>query len=246
MSASLFFLLNVLLATFIVHLSAEEINHEPSVKMSDDLAQMLSQNSLISTRANAIMVQNLQRKVADTTCNPNVCFALDGGDQVGASDFKRQLEFVQLVAAIVGVDERSVFSAVQYTQPIKPISRATGDTDRFLLRTENVQQQASGNSLIKTGLDWCITQTGESPIDVNKVVVLADARSKFVGNAVRLSRRFRNSSRGNAVCMVGVGFRGNIGFLRRITGTRSRVFTINQYFELIDVIDQLVFEICGV
>jgi len=79
--------------------------------------------------------------------------------------------------------------------------------------------------------------------DVNKIVVLADGRS-FFRDAEGIARRFRRRNEGNAICAVGIGFGNRTRFLRSITGSRNRVLRINGYFELLDIIDQLVAEIC--
>jgi len=206
---------------------------------------MLPDNTLLEQPGAMAMVEELREEiVAQGTCNANVCFALDGSRRISSTNYRRVQDFVQLVTAIVGVDTRAAFAAVQYGRRIRPISRLTNDVDSFLKDVDNSVSLRARRSFLVDGLSFCIHELWPRTEDVNKIVILGDGRSPRGGNPVPLARRNRRPRGNMDICAVGVGF-GNPRRLRRITGSSSRVLAIDGYFDLLDIIDQLVAEICG-
>lgn len=222
------------------------LSQTPTPSVVEPVEEVLQpDNVFIQQPSNVQTFDTLQEQAVSNGCNPNVCFMLDGGRFVDDEQYKIQRDFVTLIAAIVGADVRSGFASVQYTRPIRPISLFTTDTEQFLLTTDASQRRGTPASLIDSGMRFCIRQLRGNPEDVNKIVIIADGRSFFRGNPQGVARRFLRQSRGHAICAIGIGFGEDIRFLERITGGANRVFDLNGYFELLDVIDQLVAEICG-
>ena len=208
------------------------------------LEEIIPGNSLIASPEALLRARGLRQMVtAQGTCNPNVCFALDGSGSVSEGEFEAQRDFVTLVAAIVGADTDAAFAAVQYGLRNIAISSLTNDVDSFLLDVDASELARADRSFIAAGLGFCINELRPRPEDANKIVLIGDGESNFGGNPIPIARRFRQPRGNGAICAVGIGFR-NLRVLRRITGSRSRVLDIDEFFELLDILDQVVFEIC--
>jgi len=209
------------------------------------LQSILPHNSLIATPEALLIARGLRQRVINQgSCNPNLCFALDGSGSITTADYTAQKEFVELIAAIVGVDTDAAFAAVQYGLRNIGISSLTNDVDEFLLDVAASNLASAPRTFIAAGLGWCIQELRARPEDANKIVLLGDGRSNFGGNPVPIAKKFRKPVGDGAICAVGIGFRDR-RVLKRITGSRTRVLAIHDYFELLDILDQVVTEICG-
>lgn len=171
-------------------------------------------------------------------CNPNVCFALDGSGSVNSDDFRAQKEFVELAAALIGVDRSAHFASVQYTRTLHEISPLTNNQDSFLVRVNNARAKG-GATFVPAGLAYCVKELYHRREDANKIVLLGDGRNNFgSGSLTGPLRRFRGE-----VCAVGVG-NINKHNLIKIAGHPSRVFQADDFFSLAFLIDDLVSGIC--
>jgi len=208
------------------------------------LEVLLPGNSLIATPEALLIARGLrQRVIAQGSCNPNLCFALDGSGSISEADFTSQKDFVQLVAAIVGVDTDAAFAAVQYGLRNIGISSLTNDVDQFLLDVDASELEGAPRTFVAAGLGFCINELRPRTEDANKIVLLGDGRSNFGGNPVPIAKTFREPTGDGAICAVAVGFT-DLSVLNGITGSSTRVLNIDGYFELLDILDQVVTEIC--
>ena len=73
---------------------------------------------------------------------------------------------------------------------------------------------------------------------------MGDGRNNMGGSPVKRANIFRQRTDNACVSTVGVGFK-NKYILKQIAGSYSRVFTVDDYFELSDLVDGLVKDICG-
>lgn len=204
-----------------------------------ELRRRLHRNRFVVPRYTQ-KLQKLQQMVEKKgSCNPNLCFALDGSASISSDDYRAQKEFVQLVAAIIGTDEDAEFAAVQYGFKNRKISRLTNDVNDFLLKLDGSAHARAPLTRIGRGIRFCRKRLSRRIGDANKIIVLGDGRSRHV----RLGK-FKKT-RGIEICAVGVGFQ-NTDMLTAIAGGNpNRVFAIDEYFELIDVVESIVRDVCG-
>lgn len=174
------------------------------------------------------------------SCNPNLCFALDGSASISSDDYRAQKEFVELVAAIVGTDEDAEFAAVQYGFRNRKISGMTNDVNSFLLKVDGSGHARAPVTRIGQGIRFCMKTLRKRIGDANKIVVLGDGRSRHIG-----PRKIKKT-RGIEVCAVGVGFQNKDILTAIAGGDPNRVFAVDEYFELIDVVESIVRDVCGV
>ena len=205
---------------------------------------ILDDNSLFKTPGISTLVYKLQEKIkAQGRCNPNVCFALDGSGSISEDEYRTQKEFVQLISAVIGVDEDSAFAGVQYGLRAIGISRLTNDVDAFLLRVEGSVHKRARRTFISSGLAFCIQELRRRAEDANKIVLLGDGRSTFGGNPVPIAKKFLPPAGNGSIAAIGVKF-ADTSRLEAITGDPDKVLAIDEYFELLDLIEDLVADIC--
>jgi len=235
-------ILGVLLLSFVTFTSTL-VNATP-----DPLAAILPDNSLIASPEGILIAQQLRQRIVDQGgCNLNVYFALHGSANTSNVDFDMQKEFVQLIAAIVGVDTNAAYGALQYGRVSSNGFPLTNDLDKFLLDVESLRLRPLPfrvRTFISIGLGFSIQMLRGNPEDTNKIVLFVDGRANFGGNPVPVARAFRPPRGTGAIFAVGVSF-PDPALLKRITGSQSRVFAIDDFFELLDILDQLVTDICG-
>jgi len=209
------------------------------------LEVLLPGNSLIASPEALLLARGIRQRVINQgSCNPNICFALDGSGSISPEEYKMQKEFVELIAGITSVDTDVGYAAVQYGLRNVGISSLTNDANQFLLDVAASNLARAPRTFIAAGLGFCIQELRARPEDANKIVLLGDGRSNFGGDPVPIARTFRPPRGNGSICAVGIGFRDR-RVLRRIAGNRNRVLAINDYFELLDILDQVVTEICG-
>lgn len=184
-----------------------------------------------------------EKIIANGGCHPNVCFALDGGFAINSTEWRIQKDFVLLVASVVGIDVEAEFAAVQYGRRRTKISDLTNKTDKFLVRIDGEPITHSRVSRTRSGLAFCINHLDREDISVSKIVVFGDARSRFGGNPRRMSLEWQSPV--NEICAVGVGFGADIHVLTDLTLDPERVFTVDQWPEVVQVIRDLVWGVCG-
>lgn len=194
-------------------------------------------------RVKRAVIPLMGRIIAKGGCNPNVCFALDGSGSVGSDDYAAQKEFVELAAVLIGIDKSAHFAAVQYTQTLTEISPLTSEQVSFLNRVTS-SRGLGGGTFVAAGLAYCVRQLRRRTEDANKIVLLGDGRNNF-GSGIPTGplRSFLPPRGRGEVCAVGVG-RINMAELIKIAGSADRVFQSDDYFSLVDVVDELVAGLC--
>eukprot|EP00178_Gracilaria_changii_P004632 TRINITY_DN1751_c0_g2_i1.p1 TRINITY_DN1751_c0_g2~~TRINITY_DN1751_c0_g2_i1.p1 ORF type:complete len:273 (-),score=64.11 TRINITY_DN1751_c0_g2_i1:267-1085(-) len=188
-------------------------------------------------------------EVAQGGCDPNVCFALDGSSLIDADDFQLQKDFVKLVAGVISLDEQSQFAALQYGMTNSIISELTSDANDFLLKVDAAVQIGASRTFVARGIFGCFMQLLRTPFEANHIVLLGDGadndltRFGAFGSA-GLAQQFLRSGN-NQISAVAVGFDDTSG-LQSIVGSASRVFSVEQWMDVVDVTAKLVEDVCGV
>lgn len=177
-------------------------------------------------------------------CNANVCFALDGSASIPPAEFLAQKNFVLDMEAILNPGREVELAAVQYGARNSPISRLTTDGTRFNLAVDAARQLNSERTVIRAGIVWCFNQLKRRRGEALKIVLLGDGEATTIGNPVPIAKRFRRI-RGE-ICAVGVGFNNTQSLLNIVGGDPSKVLTVDDFFELSDIIENLVEQVCDV
>lgn len=187
-------------------------------------------------------LRGLRQDVSNSGCNVNVCFAIQGDDFVSSIDFFDQVNFVDLIATILNTDSKGGLCAVQYGRLTTAISPLTDNRDLFAKRLDSTAQTGGMDSNIAAALGYAAVQLRPRLEDANKIVIFTNG-FESVGLAPKLiSERIRKD--GIRMCGVGVGDFSRPK-LQEITGDDHRVLEINEYFELLEIVEDLVFDICG-
>ena len=189
-------------------------------------------------------VESLKSRVRTSGCNPRVCFALDGSGSISDDDFTAQKNFVLLVASIIAVDPRARFAAVQYGLALSQISPITKKIEEFLLDVNDEEQLNAPTTFIASGLGYCISQLDKQPTAPAKIVLLGDGRSNFGGDPRPIARNWLFKDPSNTICAVGVGF-SSTKLLRRITNSKNRVITVDEWDRVVRIMRRLVEDVCG-
>lgn len=180
-------------------------------------------------------------------CNRNLCFTLDASNKLSKIDFLLQRDFVQLIAATLGVDNDVHVAAFQYGPSLQKISSLSPDIDSFLLRLEQWQRKDSRRRNFLAGAMWrCMREMRpRRTVDANKMVVIGNGRtSRFKRKfALQVSRIFRGQGRG-AICAVAVD-NSNRSFLGRLTGDPTRVLGVTDFSKFDTILRDIVRDICG-
>ena len=239
LSLKLFFVASVLALFSLTHAAVTTV---PDIK-----SVIPNKSNVYLTPENLLKIRAIQQKVAAKgSCNPNICFALDGSGSISSADYRAQKDFVELVSAIISVDPNAAYAAVQYGLRNVAISDLTSDANAFLLDVDRSHLAGAPRTFIAAGLGFCISELRPRTEDANKIVLLGDGRSNFGGNPVPVARQFLPPRGTGSICAVGVGFQNTKVLQDIVGGDRNKVLPVDGYFELIDILDVLVSDICNI
>ncbi|KAI0557139.1 von Willebrand factor A-like protein [Gracilaria domingensis] len=203
---------------------------------------------LLKDPVNQAAVSEAVQIAVETNCDPNICFALDGSGSISEDEFELQKDFVEIIAGTVALDEESQYAAIQYGLRPRFISRLTKDADRFLLDVEGTLQLGSPRTFIAPGIAGCMRQLNRVEGEANTIILLGDGRSTFDSRDPPLDppsiAQVFLSEPNNSISAVAVSF-PNTDMLKAITGREDRVFEVADWSKVLDVIAELVGQVCG-
>lgn len=183
----------------------------------------------------------MREEVIDRGCDTNLCFVLQGGDAVTDQDYLDQQNFVDIVIAIIATDDPANLGAVQYNNRFTPISNLTGNVNNYLERLYSSYRRPGGTN-IQAGIRYCARVLRPQKGDANKIVLLGNGFATIGRNHIRAARRFFDER--GTVCAVAVG-QTNMRQLAALTQSRDRIVNIDGYFELAEIIVDVVRDVCG-
>lgn len=215
------------------------------------LQSMLPSNEYLqgpSGTSTAKLIVKLQDKiVAKGSCNPNLCFGLDGSNLISNRNYERQREFVQLIAATLAIDKNVRMSAYQYGLRLQPISDLTDDIDSFLLKMNLAKRERTLEfSFLAPALFQCQRDFRPYPEDANKIVLIGDGRTNYGSRslAIRVAEQFLPPYNNGAICAVYVR-RPSVRFLEKITQNPDNVLFVEDYFYFDEILGEMVHDICN-
>lgn len=180
--------------------------------------------------------------VAKGGCNANVCFVLDGSYYVTDDEYRMQKEFVELAAALIGVDKSAHFAATQYAPPRFALAQLTSDQDAFLVKIAGSSRWGR-DQRVRPGVRFCVRQMRQRREDANKIVLVGDGRGSLQYSAYLPPLR-TFSRRGGSICAVAVK-NANRRLLAYVTRNPAHVLAIDGYIDLSIIVEDVVEQVCG-
>lgn len=225
--------------------AVDETRREKLLRIARKTA-LVSNNKELFERAAGVA-----RRLLDG-CDPNICFALDGSGSIGTRNYQIQQEFVLLLAAIIGANDKATFSAVQYGFVNEPISNVDGNAERFIQKLLASEYQAATETFVGAGLAFCISQLGRKRGEPAKIVIFGDGGATLGGltgplSPARLADVFRSRSPANRICAVAVNFPTKPPLFVDIVGgpaNRSLVTDVNGWPLILNQLRDLIRTIC--
>eukprot|EP00737_Agarophyton_chilense_P001014 gb/GEZJ01001126.1/.p1 GENE.gb/GEZJ01001126.1/~~gb/GEZJ01001126.1/.p1 ORF type:complete len:244 (-),score=39.76 gb/GEZJ01001126.1/:609-1340(-) len=203
---------------------------------------------LLEDPTNLASVDEAIQIAVNSNCDPNICFAIDGSGSISEDEFQLQLDFVKIIAGVVSLDPGSQYAAIQYALRPQFMSRLTENVEQFLLDVQSTLQIRSPRTFIAPGLAGCMRQLNKVKGEANKIILMGDGRSTFDSRDPPLDppsiAQVFLAEPNNAISAVAVSF-PNTEMLEAITGTPDRVFMVADWFSVLDVIEELVEQVCG-
>lgn len=192
------------------------------------------------------VVRSLQEMIVENGgCKANVCFAIDGSESVGADNFQKEIQFLFDFASIVNFDEQKTgLAATQFGTANSAITRLTFSSERLNIALGNARYLNAQFTQIRGGLLFCFNELRNQKNDANKIVLLSDGEANLGGDPVPIADRFRTEV--GEICAVGVGYNDITPLLDIVGGSRDKILTVDDYFELSDILGRLVVQVCDI
>ena len=184
----------------------------------------------------------VRQKVLDTGCNINLCFALQGDDFIKDSEFQDQIDFIDIMLAILTTDTPGNYCAVQYGQTTYRISPLTEDKETFLTTLRETRRVGGFDTNIAGALGYTGFQLRARTEDANKIIILGDGLESVGFLPRRIARRIRKD--GTDISAVAIGGYSTAA-LYDITRDYNKIVEIEEFFKLAEIINGLVVDVCG-
>lgn len=211
-----------------------------------DVKEEWEQNPLVERITDPEILKQLRalrQRVRDTGCDVNMCFALQGDDFISDEEFEDQKNFADLLIAILTTDSPGNYCAVQYGLTTKPISPLIGDKLEFLKRLRKAKRVGGFDTNIAAALGYTGFQLRPRAEDANKIIVLGDGLESVGFAPIGIADRIREE--GTNICAVAIGGYSTDSLLKIVGGDENKIAEIDYFFQLAEVINGLVFDVCG-
>lgn len=230
MNSTTLFLIAFLAITAASAMKLPEEDWETNPLLSDVPAKLLRQ------------LRAVRQAVTKKGCNINVCFALQGGDSITEREYALQKSFVELMVALTAWEAGGNFCAVQYGRTTKMISRLTDAVPRFLKSLRKSRQVGGVSVNIGVALAYAAFQLRTREGEPRKFVILGNGLDNIGPEPIETAKGLRDE--GIDICAVAVGLDRLVPALNKVTKDPERVFMVEDYDHLSDVIIGLVNDIC--
>lgn len=201
-------------------------------------------NMKTSIRVPRAVITRLQNKVtANGGCNINVCFAIDGSGSLGQNGFDAEKQFIFDIEAIIAVDGPVGLAATQFGATNSPIIQFTSNLREFHNAVSRARFLNDGSTNISEGISFCVAELRKSTSGPKKIVVLTDGQANTGDDPAAVADSFRAA--GGEVCAVGVGVKDESSLLDLAGGDSERVLSIDDFFKLASILEDLIEQVCG-
>ena len=188
-------------------------------------------------------IRALRQRVRDTGCDINLCFALQGDDFITDKQFQDQIDFVDLMIAILTTDKSGNYCAVQYGSTTSPISPLTFKKWRFLRKLRKAKRVGGLDTNVAGALGYTGFQLLPRDDDANKVIILGDGLESVGFRPKRIAKRILKG--GIDISAVAVGGASYDALKDIVGGDSNKIVPIDGFFELAEIVVGLVVDVCG-
>lgn len=212
----------------------------------DSIVNAFAQNALVRNSSEFNIVNrllSLRQFVQDNGCNVNTCFVLQGDETITPIEFQNQINFLDVVANIISTDENAGLCAIQYGRFRTTISKLTNNREEFFNNLDEATQVGGRRGSFLPALSSAIIELVRHRNDANKIVLFTDIFNSFGLSDRFFAERFRFAN--IQLCAVSVG-ESPSSQLQRLVGSSGNLLTVDDFFELLEIISALVTEICTV
>lgn len=201
-----------------------------------------SKSTPAPTQPSAADLKLAQSNDLSPGCNLNVCFLLDASRHLTPREFTLLQNFVlDLLAVLAG--NTVELSAATLGDGVTNVTGPTGSPVEFIEALVATRQDGSEDTPVAQGLRFCQGVLQERVGEAGKIVVLgSDGGIATLGleNVVENVRRD-----GLDVCVVSVGVKNPTIMELVAGGDADRVFRLNGFFQVADVVGELLQTMCG-
>lgn len=184
----------------------------------------------------------IRQDVVDNGCEINLCFALQGDDFITNTEFQDQIDFADLMVSILTTDETGNFCAVQYGSSTSAISPLTGQRLAFLDEVRGASRVGGFETNIAGALAYTGFQLRPRVEDANKIIILGDGLENVGFAPPRIAETIRDDNIDISAVAIG---QFSITALTEITADSNKVFRVDDFFLLAEVVVGLVQDVCG-
>ena len=197
-------------------------------------------------------LQQIIKQAQSASCLTNVCFVLDGSNTLTPADFELQGDFVAVTSAVLPIVTPNIaLAATQVAggddddddedddddddDALIPISNFTTSVDSFLLDVDTSQFANAQRSTLAPGITFCQQQFAQKLGQATKIVVLTDGQGLTTSNI---------DAPADKICAVGVGNQDTAVLTAIAGGDPTKVLSVNDTAEFLDIVEGLVREVC--
>lgn len=225
---------------------------QPKPKITAPSPNAWERNPLLGNLkwADKLKLRALRQDVQNNGCDTNICFLLDATLDVTDAEFTAQKNFADLLIAITTTDSGGNLCGALYGRRVRVFSRLTGDKLDFLRKLQALtlgQQPATIRGRGKSNLLWAIwyalLQLIRQRGDANKIVTFSKAKPLLPQWLVkRILAVFRRAN--GSMCAVALNdpVKADLAVL---TGDPNKVVSLNDFFDLAEIIVALVSDVCS-
>lgn len=172
------------------------------------------------------------------SCNLNFCFSIDGSRGISEDRFQAQLDIIELIVALFETAGTFNYSAVQATSTVggggpssvSIISNSTESVEQFVTRVRESSQN-DGMTSLASGIRFCSSQAA----DGNNNFLLLFSGGDVSRSDEKAAMLYRESD--GSIVAVNVG-ESSVADLAMLTGNISTVFSIDDFFDIVDFISE--------
>lgn len=181
-------------------------------------------------------LQQIIKQAQSGSCLTNLCFVLDGSSTLTAVDFVLQGDFVAVTSAVLPIVAPDIaFAATQVADRAIPISSITTSVNDFLSDIDGSRFANAQRSTLAPGINFCKQQLARRPGQATKIVVLTDGQALTTSDI---------AAPADNICAVGVGNQDTAVLTAIAGGDPSKVLSVNDTAEFLDIVEGLVREVC--
>lgn len=230
---------------YVISVAADDLPTPEPAPVAAEVTEPWESNALLQN-VNITQLRDLRalrQEVRSRGCTVNVCFAMQGDNFLSTRQFNSQKNFIELMVSLTATDRRGHFCAVQYSRTTSPISSLTRRKIRFLNKVQNSRRNGLNDTNISAALAYSGFQLRTRRNQPRKIILFGDGFDNAGPDPIGIAAEVR--SEGTEICAVAVGDLRRTRDLVDIVGAPERVFQINEYLDLGEIVHAIVNNVCG-